>query len=114
MLKIRLRKPGKSIKRRYHFKIVVTEARSPRESRFVEELGVYDPSHELLKLDMEKYQKWVEKGAQPTDTVASLFKKRRKQAAAPEAKAVKAEPPKKEVAEAKVEEQKVPKTEEEN
>lgn len=79
MLKIRLRKPGKSVKRRYHFKIVVTEAHSARESRFVEQLGVYDPSHELLKIDIEKYQEWVKKGAKPTQTVASLFKRYKKQ-----------------------------------
>lgn len=79
MLRIRLRKPGKSIKRRYHFKIVVTEARSPRESRFLEQVGYYDPSHELLKMDVERYQEWVKKGAQPSDTVASLFKRYRKQ-----------------------------------
>ena len=79
MLKIRLRKPGKSIKRRYHFKIVVTEAYSARESRFVEQIGVYDPSHELLKIDIEKYQEWTKKGAKPTGTVASLFKRYRKQ-----------------------------------
>lgn len=75
MLKIRLRKPGKSIKRRQHFKIVVTEARSARDSRFVEELGYYDPSRNLLKFDQEKYQEWVKKGAHPTETVASLFKR---------------------------------------
>ena len=109
MLKIRLRKPGKSIKRRYHFKIVVTEARSPRESRFVEELGVYDPSHELLKMNVEKFQDWVKKGAQPTETVASLFKKYKKQASAPKAEAPKAEAPKEEAPKAET-----PKTEEES
>lgn len=78
MLKIRLRKPGKSVKRRYHYKIVVCEARSPRESKFVEELGYYDPSRKLLKLDLEKYENWKGKGAQPTQTVAGLYKKSKK------------------------------------
>ena len=80
MLKIRLRKPGKSLKRRYHFKIVVTEAHTARESRFVTQVGVYDPSHDLLRIDAEKFQEWVKKGAQPTETVASLFKRYKKQA----------------------------------
>ncbi|OQX82053.1 MAG: 30S ribosomal protein S16 [Candidatus Omnitrophica bacterium 4484_70.1] len=78
MLRIRLRKPGKSIKRRYHFKIVVSEARKARESDFVEEVGFYDPSKDLLKIDIEKYQEWIRKGAKPTETVKSLFKRYKK------------------------------------
>lgn len=81
MLKIRLRKPGKSIKRRYHYKIVVTEARSARESKFVEQVGYYNPTRKLLKIDIDKYQGWIKKGAKPTETVASLFKRFKKQAA---------------------------------
>lgn len=78
MLKIQLRKPGKSVKRRYHFKIVVAEARSGRDSRFVDEVGYYDPSRNLLEFNQEKYQQWLKKGAHPTETVASLFKRYRK------------------------------------
>ncbi len=78
MLKIRLRKPGKSIKRRYHFKIVVAEARSARESDFVDEVGYYDPSRNLLNFDVEKYEAWIKKGAHPTETVANLFKRFKK------------------------------------
>lgn len=78
MLKIRLRRPGKSIKGRYHYKIVVTEARSARESKFTAQLGHYDPSCKLLKIDIEKYESWIKKGAQPTETVASLFKRYKK------------------------------------
>lgn len=74
MLKVRLRKPGKSIKGRRHQKIVVTEKSWARESKFIDELGYYDPGRELLKIDIDKYKKWVEKGAQPSETVASLFK----------------------------------------
>ena len=78
-LKIRLRKPGKSIKRRYHYKIIVTEARSPREGRFVDEIGYYDPACKLLKVDLTKYDNWVKKGAQPTMTVKNLAKKYKKE-----------------------------------
>ncbi len=80
-LKIRLTKPGKSIKRRYHFKIVVDESRTKRDGKFIEQLGFYNPdsSPKILKLDTEKYDKWIEKGARPTDTVASLYKKVLKQ-----------------------------------
>lgn len=75
MLKIKLRKPGKSVKGRRHYKIVVAEAKSARESKFVAELGHYDPSRKLLKIDIPKYEIWIKKGAQPTDTVRTLFKK---------------------------------------
>ena len=78
MLKIRLRKPGKSVKRRYHYKIVVTDAKNARDSKFVAQLGHYDPSRKLLKFDIEEYQVWVGKGAQPTETVATLFKRYKK------------------------------------
>jgi len=78
MLKIKLRRPGKSVKRRYHYKIVVAEAKTPRESKFTAELGYYDPSRKLLKLDIPEYTAWVKKGAKPTETVASLFKRYKK------------------------------------
>lgn len=78
MLRIRLRKPGKSVKHRYHFKIVVTEAKNPRESKFVAQVGYYDPSRKLLKVDIEEYQTWIKNGAKPSETVASLFKKYKK------------------------------------
>lgn len=78
MLKIRLRRPGKSVKRRYHYKIVVTEAGFARESRFLEQLGYYDPSKNLIKFEIIKYEDWVKKGAQPTETVATLFKRYKK------------------------------------
>ncbi len=74
MLKIRLRRPGKSIKGRRHQKIVVTEHSWARESKFIDEIGYYDPGRELLKIDTDKYQEWVKKGAQVSETVASLFK----------------------------------------
>lgn len=79
MLKIRLRKPGKSVKRRYHYKIVVIESTKARESSFVAQLGYYDPSRKLLKFDIEKYQSWLTKGARPSETVATLFKRYKKE-----------------------------------
>jgi small subunit ribosomal protein S16 len=78
MLKIRLRKPGKSVKRRYHYKIVVMEGKSPRDSRFSAQVGYYDPSRKLLSFDITKYQDWLKKGAKPTETVATLFKRYKK------------------------------------
>jgi len=81
MLKIRLMKPGKSVKRRYHFKVVVTEAKSPRDSKFVEQIGYYDPSRKISDFNLEKYEGWLKKGAQPTETVASLARKYRRAAA---------------------------------
>ena len=80
-LVIRLRKPGKSIKRRYHYKIVVDEKRSKKDGRFVAQVGFYDPSvkPKILQLDLAKYDQWVKKGALPTATVKSLAKKFKKQ-----------------------------------
>ena len=81
MLRIRLRKPGKSIKGRYHWKIVVAEGKMARDSKFVAQLGYYDPSKKTLKVDLEKYEKWVKSGAKPSETVASLYKRYKKQQA---------------------------------
>jgi len=79
-VRIRLRKPGKLIKGRYHFKIVVSDSRESREGRFIEEVGYYDPSRkpELLQIDLEKVEQWIKKGAQPTESVKALIKKYRK------------------------------------
>lgn len=79
MLRIRLRKPGKSVKRRYHYKMVVIDSHCARDSRFVEEIGHYDPSRKILKIDIAKYESWVKKGARPTVTAGSLFKKYKKE-----------------------------------
>ena len=72
---IRLRKTGtkKKIKRR----IVVADSRSPRDGRFIELLGFWDPNTEpaTVKLDTEKASAWLQKGAQPSDTVRSILKK---------------------------------------
>ena len=58
------------------YRIIVADSRSPRDGRFIEEIGTYDPSTEpsTVKVNGELAQKWLSNGAQPTDTVARLFK----------------------------------------
>ena len=75
MVKIRLRRMGANKKPFY--RIVVADSRAPRDGRFIEELGYYDPMKKPadIKIDEEKAKKWLGTGAQPTDTVRSLFKK---------------------------------------
>ena len=67
------------------FRIVVADGRSPRDGKFIEEIGTYQPlkQGENFKLDMERVTYWVSKGAQPSDTVSSFIKKAPKAAAAP-------------------------------
>ena len=79
-VRIRLRKPGKPVKGRYHFKIVVSDSRESREGRFIEEVGYYDPSkkEEFLKINLDKVEEWIKKGAQPTESVKSLIKRYRR------------------------------------
>lgn len=59
------------------YRIVVADSRYPRDGRFIEELGYYDPTKEpsVLKIDDEKAKSWIANGAQPTDTVKALLKK---------------------------------------
>ena len=75
MVKIRLRRMG--AKKAPYYRIVVADSRAPRDGRFIEEVGVYNPSAESdkLKVDMERVQYWISNGAQPTDTVRGLMKK---------------------------------------
>ena len=74
-VKIRLRRIG--AKKNPFYRIVVADSRYPRDGRFIEEIGYYDPTTEpaTLKADAEKAKKWIETGTQPTDTVKALFKK---------------------------------------
>ena len=60
-----------------YYRIVVADSRCPRDGRFIEELGVYDPmaDNDKLKLDLERAKYWIANGAQPTDTVRALIKK---------------------------------------
>ena len=74
-VKIRLRRMG--AKKAPFYRIVVADSRYPRDGRFIEELGYYDPTKEpsVLKVDDEKAKSWIPNGAQPTDTVKALLKK---------------------------------------
>ena len=74
-VKIRLRRMG--AKKAPFYRIVVADSRFPRDGRFIEEIGYYNPQAEpiVLKVDTEKAQKWMANGAQPTDTVKALLKK---------------------------------------
>ena len=74
MVKIRLKRMGAHKKPFY--RIVVADVRSPRDGRFIEEIGYYNPMTEPaeIKIDEEKAKKWLGNGAQPTDTVKRLFK----------------------------------------
>ena len=75
MVKIRLRRMG--AKKAPYYRIVVADSRSPRDGRFIEEIGTYDPmaESEKIKVDLERVKYWVANGAQPTDTVRGLLKK---------------------------------------
>ncbi len=88
---IRLRREGTT--NRPYYKVVVADSRSPRDGKFIEILGTYDPKkpdhNSTLKLDRIDY--WVSKGAQPSDTVRSLIKKNKKVAASAPAETATAE-----------------------
>ena len=73
-VKIRLRRMG--AKKAPFYRIVVADSRYPRDGRFIEEVGFYDPTKEpsVSKVDAEKVEKWISSGAQPTDTVKALLK----------------------------------------
>ena len=74
-VKIRLKRMGQ--KKAPFYRIVVSDARSPRDGRFIDEIGIYDPTKEpsVVKVDEEAAKKWLANGAQPTETVSKLFKK---------------------------------------
>ena len=84
MLSIRLRRTG-STKRPY-YRVVVADSREPRDGRFVEVLGHYDPRRDpaVVKIDSERAQYWIGKGARPSDTVRSMLKKQQKAGAGAE------------------------------
>lgn len=75
MVKIRLRRMGG--KKDPFYRIVVADSRYPRDGRFIEEIGTYDPNGktETVKVDVEKARQWIANGAQPTDTVKAMLKK---------------------------------------
>ncbi len=81
-VKIRLRRIG--TKNVPVYRIVVADGRSPRDGRFIENLGTYDPQkpENNFTVDLERARYWLQKGAQPSDTVRSILKRAEKQAAA--------------------------------
>ncbi len=79
-VKIRLARHG--AKKAPFYRVVVADARSPRDGRFIDMVGRYNPcaTPAMVELDMEKVESWIAKGAQPTDTVARLIENARKDA----------------------------------
>jgi len=73
MVKIRLQRFGSNKKPFY--RVVASESTRARDGKFLEIIGTYDPLRSEVKIDSEKAQKWMGNGAQPTETVRSLFKK---------------------------------------
>ena len=74
-VKIRLRRLG--AKKKPFYRVIVADQRAPRNGRFIEEIGFFDPNTEpdTIKIDAEAAKKWLANGAQPTETVAKLLKK---------------------------------------
>ncbi len=74
MVKIRLKRIG--AKKKPFYRIIVADERSPRDGKFIEQIGTYDPNANpsLITVDAEKVTKWIGNGAQPTDTVKKLLK----------------------------------------
>ena len=74
-VKIRLRRMG--AKKAPFYRVIVADERSPRDGKFIDEIGYYNPltNPAEVNIDAEKAQKWIENGAQPTETVKSLLKK---------------------------------------
>ncbi|HBS59766.1 MAG: 30S ribosomal protein S16 [Bacillota bacterium] len=72
-VKIRLMRMG--AKKRPFYRVVIADSRSPRDGRFIENIGTYDSTKQpaVVDIDAQKAMEWMQKGAQPTDTVRSLF-----------------------------------------
>jgi small subunit ribosomal protein S16 len=78
MVRIRLRRDG--AKNSPYYRIVVADGRSPRDGKFIELIGTYDPKlkGDNFKINLDKAEAWIAKGAQPSETVASFIKRARK------------------------------------
>lgn len=72
-VKMRLRRMG--AKKAPTYRVVIADSRSPRDGRFIEEIGYFNPNSDELKIDAEKAKVWIKNGAQPTETVRALLKK---------------------------------------
>ena len=79
-VRIRLKRFG--TKKKVHWRVVVADVKMPRDGRFIEEVGYYDPRKNpaLIQLKLDRIKNWIAKGAQPTETVKSLLKKQSTQA----------------------------------
>jgi small subunit ribosomal protein S16 len=90
---IRLRREGTT--NRPYYKVVVADSRSPRDGKFIEIIGTYDPKKpgHNSTLKMDRIEHWISKGAQPSDTVRSLIKKNKKQPASAPAEETQAPAP---------------------
>ena len=73
--KIRLKRMG--AKKSPFYRVVVADSRSPRDGKFIDEIGIYNPTKDpaIVEINVEKAQQWLKTGAQPSDTVKALFKK---------------------------------------
>lgn len=83
MVRLRLTRMG--AKKKPFYRVVAADSRAPRDGRFIEQLGYYDPmkTPKVLNLDLDRVDHWLSVGAQPSDTVNDLIKKARVTAAAP-------------------------------
>jgi small subunit ribosomal protein S16 len=75
-VKIRLKRMG--AKKKPYYRVVVSDSRSPRDGRFIDQVGTYNPRSSDVKIDAEKIDRWLKSGAQPSQTVSNLLKKARK------------------------------------
>ncbi|MBU1999018.1 MAG: 30S ribosomal protein S16 [Candidatus Omnitrophota bacterium] len=76
-VRIRLRRIGKNPKKKPHFRFTVFDGKRGRDSRFIEELGFYNPVSGVFKINKERFEYWVSKGAQASQTIKSLVKKQK-------------------------------------
>ena len=72
-VKLRVKRIG--AKKKPFYRVVAADARAPRDGKFIDEVGYYNPITKDLKIDNEKASEWIKKGAQPTETVRALLKK---------------------------------------
>ena len=75
-VKIRLKRMG--AKKKPFYRVVVSDSRSPRDGRFIDQVGTYNPRSSDVKFDAEKIDRWLKSGAQPSQTISNLLKKARK------------------------------------
>ena len=75
-VKIRLKRIG--AKKKPFYRVVVSDSRSPRDGRFIDQVGNYNPKSSDVKINAEKIDRWLKSGAQPSQTVSNLLKKARK------------------------------------